>query len=152
MMPAQRDSCRTFPRLASLAPRLVAALLLPVLAWATPSQHKLLVTFVYDFHLQRPCKSDKDTGTCVKRFIIYDITNSKAPVKLFSIAVDPKAKRMEYKVKVESNLLQLNDGMRIFAATAQWENGAESDPKACAATVTVNPQQARVDLKMHSGK
>jgi hypothetical protein len=154
MMAAQRDTCMTFPRLAFLAPHVVAAILLPILAWATPSQHKLLVTFVYDFHLQRPCKNDKDTGNCVKRFIIYDITNPKAPLKLFSIAVDPKAKRMEYKVKVESNLLQLNDGMRIFAATAQWENGAESDPKACAATVTVKPQQVKLDLKMgrHSGK
>ena len=138
----------SFSRLAFLAPCAVATILLPMLAWATPSQHKVQVTFVYDFHLQRPCKNDKDTGTCVKRFVIYDITNLKAPVKLFSIAVDPKAKRMEYKVKVESNLLQLNDGMRIFAATAQWENGAESDPKACAATVAVKPQQARVDVQM----
>jgi hypothetical protein len=144
----------TIPRLAFLAPLVVAAILLPVNAWATPSQHKVLVTFMYDFTIQRPCKNDKDTGTCVKRFVIYDITDPKAPVKLFSIAVDAKAKRMEYKVKVESNLLPLRDGARTFGATAQWANGAESDPKACKATVTVKPQQAKVDVKMQrqSGK
>jgi len=138
-MAAQRDTCMTFPRLAFLAPRVVAALLLTILAWATPSQHKVLVTFVYDFTFARPCKNDKDTGTCVKRFIIYDITDPKAPVKLFSIAVDPKAKKMQYTVKVESNLLQLSDGTRTFAATAQWANGAESPPRACTTTVTVKP-------------
>jgi len=127
----------TFRRLGFLAPRAVAAILLPIAGWATPSQHKVLVAFTYDFTSQRPCKHEKDTGTCVKRFIIYDITDPKAPVKLFSIAVDAKAQRMEYRVKVESNLLQLRDGTRTFGVTAQWANGAESDPKACKATVTV---------------
>lgn len=137
----------TFSQLAFLASGGVAAILLPILAWATPSQHKVLVTFDYDFTIERPCK-DKETGTCVKRFIIYDITDPNTPVKLFSIAVDPKVKKMEYRVKVESNLLQLSDGMRTFAATAQWANGGESDPNACTTTVAVRPQQVKLDLKM----
>ena len=137
----------TFPQLAFLASGGVAAILLPILAWATPSQHKVLVTFDYDFTIERPCK-DKETGPCVKRFIIYDITDPNTPVKLFSIAVDPKVKKMEYRVKVESNLLQLSDGMRTFAATAQWANGGESDPNACPPTAAVRPQQVKLDLKM----
>jgi hypothetical protein len=141
----------TFPRWAFLALRGVAAILLPVGAWATPSQHKLLVTFIYDFGIERPCK-DKETGTCVKRFIIYDITDPKAPVKLFSIAADPKAHHMRYSVKVESNLLQVSDGTRTFGVAAQWANGAESDPKACTTTVTVKPQQVKLDLKMERQK
>jgi hypothetical protein len=143
----------TFLRLAFLASGGVAAILLPVLTWATPSQHKVLVTLVYDFTIERPCQ-DKETGACVKRFIIYDITDPNAPVKLFTIVVDPKVRRMEYKVKVQSNLLQLSDGMRTFAATAQWANGQESDPNACRTTVAVKPQQVRLDPKMgrQSGK
>lgn len=128
-----------FPRLAFLALGGVAAILLPVLAGAAPSQHKVLVTFDYDFTTERPCQ-DKETGTCVKRFIIYDITDPNAPVKLFSIAVDPKAKRERYRVKVKSNLLKLSDGTHTFAATARWANGVESDPNACVTTVTVSPQ------------
>jgi hypothetical protein len=142
-----------FSQLAFLASGGVAAILLPILAWATPSQHKVLVTFDYDFTIERPCK-DKETGTCVKRFIIYDITDPNAPVTLFFIAVNPKVKKMEYRVKVESNLLQLSDGMHTFAATAQWANGRESDPNACTTTVAVRPQQVKLDLKMErqSGK
>jgi hypothetical protein len=136
-----------------LAAGSVAVILLPILAWAAPSQHKVFVTFDYDFTIERPCK-DKETGTCVKRFIIYDITDPNAPLKLFSIAVDPKVKKMKYRVKGESNLLQLSDGMHTLAATAQWANGAESDPKACTTRLAVRPQQVKLDLKMErqSGK
>lgn len=131
----------------------MAAILLPILAWATPSQHQVFVTFDYDFTIERPCK-EKEIGNCVKRFIIYDITDPKAPARLFSIAVDPKVKRIKYQVTGHSNLLQLSDGMRTFAATAQWANGTQSDPKACTTTVAVRPQQTKLDLKMEqqSGK
>jgi hypothetical protein len=133
----------TFRKVAFLAPRVVVAILLPILASATPSQHKVSVTFEYDFTLERPCKGkDTDAGTCVKQFIIYDITDPNAPVKLFSIAVNPKAKKMRYRVKVKSNLVQLTDGTRTFAATAQWANGAESLPMACTTTVTVPPHNS----------
>src|SRR5271154_1199213 len=114
----------TFRKLTFVAPGGIAAILLPLLALAAPSQHKVLVTFDYDFSYDRPCK-DQETGTCVKQFVIYDITDPKAPVKLFSIAVDPKVKKKNYKIKVTSNLLQLSDGVHTLAATAKWANGKE---------------------------
>jgi len=128
----------TFRKLTFVAPGGIAAILLPLLALAAPSQHKVLVTFDYDFSYDRPCK-DQETGTCVKQFVIYDITDPKAPVKLFSIAVDPKVKKKNYKIKVTSNLLQLSDGVHTLAATAKWANGKESDPKRCTTTVEVKP-------------
>jgi hypothetical protein len=137
----------TFPRLAVVAASGAATILLPILAWATSSQHRVLVTFDYDFTFERPCK-DNETGTCVKQFIIYDITGPNAPVKLFSIATNPKVKKKRYQIKVKSNLLELTDGMRTFAATAQRQNGEESDPHVCSTTVEVKPQQAQLDLKM----
>ena len=121
--------------------------LVPMLVGAAPSQHKLFVTFQYDFTSERPCKENQ-TGNCVKRFIIYDISNPKAPVRLFSIAVDPKVKKVQYHVKAQSNLLPITDGMHTFAATAQWANGAESDPKACTTTVAVRPQQVRLNVRI----
>jgi hypothetical protein len=128
----------TFPKLALLVPGGLAAILLPLLAWAAPSQHRVRVTFNYDFSFERPCK-DQETGTCVKQFIIYDLTDPNAPVKLFAIAVNPKVKKKNYKIKVTSNLLQLSDGIHTLAATAEWANGEESDPKKCTTTVEVKP-------------
>jgi hypothetical protein len=87
----------------------------------------------------------------VERFIIYDITDPNAPVRLFSIAVDPKVKKVQYQVKAQSDLLPMSDGMHKFAVTAQWASGAESEPKRCTTTVAVRPQQARLNTRMEHG-
>jgi hypothetical protein len=122
--------------------------LIPVSVGAAPSKHRLIVTFQYDFTIERPCKK-KETGECVKQFIIYDITDPVAPLTLFSISVDPKVKRVHHQVKAQSNL-RLTDGVHTFAATAQWANGRESDPKACTTIVTIRPQQLN-QLRSHPG-
>jgi hypothetical protein len=125
--------------------------LVPLLVGAAAPEHRLFVTFQYDFTIERPCKENQ-TGNCVKRFIIYDITDPNAPVRLFSIAADPKVKKVQYQVKAQSNLLAISDGMHTLAATAQWANGAESDPRACTTTVAVRPQQVRLNMRMEHGK
>jgi hypothetical protein len=124
--------------------------LVPMSVRAAPSQHKLLVTFRYDFTIERACKENQ-TGNCVKQFNVYDITDPNAPVRLFSIAAGRKVKRVQYLVKAQSNLLSISDGMHTFAATAQWANGAESDPKACTTTVAVRPQQVKLNIRMEHG-
>ena len=124
--------------------------LLPMVVGAAPPQHKLIVTFQYDFTIEQPYKENQ-TGNCVKRFIIYDITDPNAPVRLFSIAVDPRVKKIQYQVKARSDFLPISDGMHTLGATAHWANGAESDPKACTTTVAVRPQQARLNTRMEHG-
>jgi len=101
----------------------------------TPPQHTIQVTFNYDFTNAKGCK-EKETGRCVKRFIIYDITDVKNPVRLFSLAVPDDVKHIIYQIKGSSSA-PLDDGERTFAATAQWADGTESDKDACKVTVTV---------------
>ncbi len=117
----------------------VLAGLLPSTARGTPTQHKISVKFNYDFTYAKGCK-EKETGRCVKRFIIYDVTDPKNPVKLFSIAVPAKVKKIVYQIKGSSPMLNLNDGVHTLAATAQWADGTESDKNACKVTVTVGGQ------------
>ena len=103
--------------------------LLPMVVGAAPPQHKLIVTFQYDFTIEQPYKENQ-TGNCVKRFIIYDITDPNAPVRLFSIAVDPRVKKIQYQVKARSDFLPISDGMHTLGATSalgQWGRvGSES--------------------------
>lgn len=115
------------------------AALSPSAARGEPSQHKLSVTFNYDFTDAKGCKN-KQTGRCVKRFIIYDVTDPNNPVRLFSIGVPANVKKIIYQIKGSSPTLTLDDGIRTFAATAQWADGTESDKNACKVTVTVGAQ------------
>ena len=130
----------------------VAALaaVLPSGATETPSQHKISVKFNYDFTYAKGCK-EKETGRCVKRFVIYDVTDPKNPVRLFSIAVPAKVKKMIYQIKGSSPMLNLNDGVHTLAAVAQWADGTESDKNACRVNVTVGGK-ANVKAETGNGK
>jgi hypothetical protein len=113
---------------------------------AAQQQHKVLVTFNYNFTIAKGCK-EKETGRCVKRFIIYDITDRNHPQRLFSIAVPANVRKTIYQIKGKSDMLPLPDGLRTFSATAQWADGTESERNACTATATVgNRTKVSVNL------
>jgi hypothetical protein len=124
----------------------VLTALFPSIAGGTPSQHTISVKFNYDFTYAKGCK-EKETGRCVKRFVIYDVTDPNKPVRLFSIAVPAKVKKIVYQIKGRSPMLNLTDGVHTLAAVAQWADGTESDKNACKVTVTVGGQgNANADM------
>ena len=77
--------------------------LLPVIVSAgpTPTQHRLTVTFDYDFTTNHGCKK-KDAGRCVAQFNIYEITDAAKPVKLFLIYAPRGAKKAVKGIKAVS--------------------------------------------------
>jgi hypothetical protein len=116
----------------------IAALLAPLLALATPSQHTVTAALNYDFTVDNACSSAVTSG-CVKQFNIYDTTGGGTPVKLFSIATPSGANTAVTGITGTSGLLTLKAGVHTFAATAQMADGTESSPNGSSATASVAP-------------
>jgi hypothetical protein len=116
----------------------LVAVLVPLVAWAAPSQHTVTVTLNYDFTVDNGCSATATSG-CVKQFNIYDITGGGTPVKLFSIATPSGANTAVTGITGTSGLLTLKAGVHTFGATAQMADGTESSPNASTATATVTP-------------
>lgn len=119
--------------------------LLAAQAWAgQSSQHKITVTFDYDFTHQPPCSSDskhskhKKKKLCVQDFVAYDISAGvRNRTKLVSIPVAEDAHGLVSGITATTPLLLFESGRHLIAVVAQTPDGVESDPNQCTVWVDI---------------
>ena len=99
------------------------------------NQHTIAVTFDYDFRINPSCAEKPALKTCVKQFVVYDISTQK--VRLFSIPVPDGARGAVKGIKGESPTRNFLPGKHSIAVTAQAPNGVESQVNAARFVVEV---------------
>lgn len=122
---------------------LLSVLLVPPVWGGQSSQHKITLTFGYDFTHQPPCPSDgkhskhKKEKLCVQDFVAYDISAGvRNRTKLVSIPVAQDAHGLVSGITATTPPLLFESGRHLIAVVAQTPDGVESDPNQC--TVWVN--------------
>jgi len=101
------------------------------------SQHKITVTFDYDF-TQTPVCSPAIAKACVHQFNLYDISAGITKrAKLMSFPPPADASGFVKGITVTTPRLPFKPGKHLLAVTAQLSEGGESDPKQCTVWVQV---------------
>lgn len=103
------------------------------------NEHTIVITFDYDFQKNPPCAEKPALKTCIKQFVVYDVSGQRS--KLFSIPVPDGARGLVKGIKGQSPRLILPPGTHLIAVTAQHADAVESD----AAKVTVEVKSKSVD-------
>jgi len=121
----------------------VMAFFLSIAAQAAPGQpatadgRTVTAALNYDFTVDNACSATVITG-CLKQVNVYDLTGG-AKTFLFSISAPAGANNAVTGITGTSGLGTLKAGTHTFGATAQMEDGTESDPNAPTAAAVVKP-------------
>lgn len=100
------------------------------------NQHTITVRFNYDFQKNPSCAEKPTLKTCIKQFVVYDISNQRR-LRLFSIPVPDGARGFVKGIKGQSPTRIFLPGTHLIAVTAQTEDGMESDVNAARIAVKV---------------
>jgi hypothetical protein len=103
------------------------------------NEHTIVITFDYDFQKNPPCAEKPALKTCIKQFVVYDVSGQR--LRLFSIPVPDGAHGLVKGIEGQSPRLVFLPGTHLIAVTAQHADAAESD----AAKVTVEVKSKSVD-------
>ena len=110
---------------------------LVVCAQGPDSNHKITVTFDFDF-THTPLCSPAIGKACVQQFNLYDISEGIASrTKLMSFSPPAEAHGFVKGITVTTPLLPIKPGKHLLAVTAQLSKGGESDPNQCTVWVQV---------------
>ena len=100
------------------------------------NQHTITVRFNYDFAKSPSCAEKPKLRTCIKQFVVYDVSGRK--FRLFSIPVPEGARGVVKGIEGESSPRTFLPGKHLISVTAQNAAGAESD---------VNTERVAVQVK-----
>ena len=104
------------------------------------NQHTITVMFDYDFQNNPSCAEKPTLKTCIKQFVVYDISGQK--FRLFAIPVPDGAREFVKGIKGESPKRIFLPGQHLIAVTAQNAEGVESQANAAKIMVEVKPKTA----------
>jgi hypothetical protein len=99
------------------------------------NEHTITVKFDYDFQRNPSCAEKPELKTCVKQFVVYDV--SGRTFKLFSIPVPDGARGLVKGIEGRSPRRIFLPGKHLIAVTAQNANGVESNVNAAKVAVKV---------------
>lgn len=102
------------------------------------NQHTIKVMFSYDFRKNPSCAEKPTLKTCIKQFVVYDV--SRGSSRLFSIPVPDDARGFVKGIKGQSSEWIFLPGTHRIAVTAQNADGVESDVFAAMIKVKVKPK------------
>jgi hypothetical protein len=104
------------------------------------NEHTITVMFDYDFRTNPSCAEKPKLKTCIKQFVVYDISGQR--FRLFSIPVPDGARGLVKGIKGESPKRIFLPGKHLIAVTAQNADGVESQ---------VNAAKILVEVKSKTG-
>jgi hypothetical protein len=99
------------------------------------NQHTITVMFDYDFQKNPSCAEKPTLRTCIRRFVVYDVSRQSA--RLFAIPVPDGARGFMKGIKGQSPTGIYLPGMHLIAVTALTADGMESDVIAARTKVKV---------------
>jgi hypothetical protein len=102
------------------------------------NQHSITVTFSFDFGKSPSCEEKPALKTCVKQFVVYDVSGKK--FRLFSFRVPEGARGFVNNITGQSPTRIFLPGTHFISVTAQNAAGAESDLNAAKVVVQVKPK------------
>ena len=102
--------------------------------------HNVTVKFDYDFTKTPVCSPNTTSNTCIKDFIVYDISHGQ--YKLFTIPAPTGATGVVKGITAEGPHRTFEPGMHIISVTAENAAGAESDTSAAKTSVAVKRKDA----------
>jgi hypothetical protein len=117
---------------------LILAVALPLRGQASQKTHTITVRFDYDFTTTHACPV-KGKATCIRKFNVYNLTDTGQRILLFSIPAPDKAKKKVQGISGTSKALVFAPGQHMVAVSAVDNHGAESNPRACATMVNIAP-------------
>jgi hypothetical protein len=100
------------------------------------NEHTITVRFDYDFQKNPSCAEKPALKTCVKQFVVYDVSGQR--FRLFSIPVPDGARGLVKGIEGRSPRRIFLPGTHLIAVTAQNANGVESDVNAAKVAVKVS--------------
>jgi hypothetical protein len=103
------------------------------------NQHTITVRFNYDFRKNPSCEENPTLKSCIKQFVVYDISNQRR-FRLFSIPVPDGARGFVKGITGESPVRIYLPGRHVIAVAAQNADGVESNPNAARVAVKVKPK------------
>jgi hypothetical protein len=99
------------------------------------NMHTVTVKFDYDFTKTPPCLPATTTKTCIKEFVVYDVSGGR--YKLFTIPAPAGAKGVVKGISGQGPPRTFEPGTHFISVTAVNASGAESDTSAAKVSVEV---------------
>lgn len=103
-----------------------------------PKPHKISVKFDYNFAPMHACPA-RPSAPCIKRFDVYNLTDTGQRILLFSIPAPAGAKSAVRGIAGTSKPLVFAPGQHLIGVSAVTNRGTQSDPHACSVMVDVAP-------------